>query len=1055
MLGRRIWAGSALLCLLVMSVLAAQAREFEIKLRSRSFTPEATTRMARTYLASLERERGHLMLQMMTPNDRWERARLEEAGVVFLQYVPDNTWFVSAPADLFTRPIAERAIRWAGPLVSEDRLHPRLQQDVPRRWAQAPDGRWRLYVRFFRDVAPRDAGELLTSLGIEVTHGYRALRAFEVLCAPEALDALVEDDRVMWVRETTPPPVEANDGNRANTHAEELQSAPYLLDGDGVVVAIWDSDLVDEEHPDFFGRLVLGEGGGTSDHGTHCAGSIGGDGSNSETHGGTELQWRGMAPGATILSYDWGNPIDEYDPAINTYGASVSSNSWIFGVDDSNCDTYGDYDFLAPEYDEVITGLYGPPITICFAAGNERDDGDCGMMGPPYLNYGVIPPPGTAKNMITVGAIHSNNDAMTQFSSWGPMDDGRIKPEVVAPGCQSNGDAGVTSTLPGGSYTSWCGTSMATPTASGCIALLQEAYLDSLGELPPPSLVKAIMINTARDLGNEGPDYAYGFGAIDVRKAVDEMKAGAFLVDEIEFGAQNSHYFEVLPGTDRLNVTLCWSDPAAAAGAYPTLINDLNLKLIDPDLNQYYPWVLDPSNPSSPATTGQNHRDVVEQVTVENPMPGRWTARVTASDLPEGPQAYSLSGTIPEPPCEGVVVRVPAEYLTIAAAIAAAQDCDTILVAPNTYTESLTIPKPLTLLSEGGPEATVIQASFFQRAIAISANATIDGFTIRGGVTLGSFPGGHGGGIFSVDASPTIRNCIVRGNIAEHAGGGIFTLGGVPTVEACVVDSNQANDDGAGIYMQGAQGGLIAGCIVHHNTCNGDGGGVSLLSNVVAIHHNTIADNVAAGVGGGMHLRTSISVALTANIVASNSAPSVGGIACDGTETLSCNDIWNNGEDTLDCPAGTDDFSADPMFCDPETGDYGIPLESPCAAANSPGDCGRVGALDAADCEMIDVAGGASGVPARFAVYAAVPNPLTRSTQIRFDLPERRSVSLRIYDVTGRLVRDLVDAPMNAGTYVRAWDGRDAGARVVASGIYFYRLSAGADLVTRKLVVLP
>src|SRR6185295_1088189 len=128
---------------------------------------------------------------------------------------------------------------------------------------------------------------------------------------------------------------------------------------------------------------------------------------------------------------------------------------------------------------------------------------------------------------IVVGAINSNDNSMTNFSSWGPVDDGRLRPDVVAPGCQTNGDNTVTSTafadpnnngvLDAGettnTYTGMCGTSMATPAVAGTLALVIQQWRATMGAgtRPLPHTAKALLAHTATDLGNVGPDFANGF----------------------------------------------------------------------------------------------------------------------------------------------------------------------------------------------------------------------------------------------------------------------------------------------------------------------------------------------------------------------------------------------------------------------------------------------------------------------------------------------------------------------------------------------------------------
>jgi subtilisin family serine protease len=190
-----------------------------------------------------------------------------------------------------------------------------------------------------------------------------------------------------------------------------------------------------------------------------------------------------MAPGAEIVSYgfeqpgglqqgflytDPGDLEDDYTEAISLYGADLSNNSIGTNVASNGypCDWTGNYGATGALIDEVVRGALGSPFRVVWANGNERGSSSCGT------SYQTTAPPSCAKNSLTVGALNSNNDSVTSFTSWGPCDDGRLKPDVSAPGCQSNGDGGVTSCSSSGGYTVKCGTSMASPTAAGVSALL-------------------------------------------------------------------------------------------------------------------------------------------------------------------------------------------------------------------------------------------------------------------------------------------------------------------------------------------------------------------------------------------------------------------------------------------------------------------------------------------------------------------------------------------------------------------------------------------------------
>lgn len=1054
---RHLVPGALALALAVVALpaMGATAPTFELSLESRTFVPEPGVEAAREYLRARPAAEGHVLVQLRNPGDASERRVLEGLGVELVQYLPRDTWVARVPADVLEG-MGSELLRWAAPLEPADRLHRRLREAEPPVYARTADGRYRLIVRFWRDVAVDEARAVLAGMDAAIETEVDFLRSFDVVVAPEHLQTLAEHDLVQWVQEGNPPKITMNDSNRENVGADTLNDPPYDLDGDGVTAAVWDSGALDSTHPDFGARLTVADGASPTNHATHVGGTLGGNGINSQSHGGSQRQWAGMAPGTTLISYDWTNPVAEHDEAINVYGASISQNSWSFTIDEGdfdNCDSYGDYDANAANYDDLVRGVVGGPLVLCWSAGNERDDGDCGMMGFPYENYGVIGPPATAKNNICVGAIRSDTDGMADFSSWGPMDDGRLKPDLVGPGSQASDDFGVTSTFPGGGYGTYSGTSMSTPTVSGIVALLQQAYQDSLGSLAAPALIKALLCNTARDLGRTGPDYAFGHGAVDAVAALAQLQEGSVVTSELADEVDVAEFeFDVQPGDDRAQVTLCWIDPPASPGATETLINDLDLVLVDPLGGEHLPWRLSPAVPAADAVRAANHRDPVEQVTVDDPTPGTWLARVTATDLPDGPQAFALAGTSPEPPCAGSVILVPDTFSTIQAAVNAAGYCDTVLVGPGTYEEMITISERVILVAENGPGVTTIQAPFFQKAMILENDAIVDGFTFTGGASFGGYPAGYGAAMFIEGVSPTVKNCVFTTNIAGNAGGAVFALGGTPRFEACVFDSNLTQGDGAAIALQNPNGAIITGNVFFDGEAESEGGAVHVQGGSASITNNTFAQNLAGEAGGAVFVTSSATVDFSNNIVAGNDAPSAGGVRCTASTTLACNDFWNNGEDTVDCAAGTGDFAADPDFCDAAADDYRIPLDSPCAPDQT-GGCGLVGALDPVECEVVAVDDPVAGLPTVFGVQSVIRGA-DGVTRVSLDLPEAADVRLSVYDVSGRLVRDAHRGRLEAGTKLLVWDGTSAAGARVASGLYFLEVVTGAgQRVTEKLVL--
>jgi hypothetical protein len=462
------------------------------------------------------------------------------------------------------------------------------------------------------------------------------------------------------------------------------------LNGNAYLIGIWDGGGVRTTHQEFGGRVTIMDGAALSDHGTHVGGTM--------VASGFQNAARGMAGQATLRSYDWTDDYAEMATEAAS-GLTLSNHSygWNRGWNSSGGNMYwwgttsisatedylfGFYDATARDLD--IVAFNAPNYLIVWAAANDRNDT---WSGGHYVRDGggnwiwstatrdqdggadgfdCIPQQGIAKNILTVGAVEDipggyttpASVVATDFTSWGPADDGRIKPDIAANGASlySSSSAG------NASYNNKSGTSMAAPSVTGTLALLQEHYTNVRGRAMSAAALKGLVINTADEAGpNDGPDYMFGWGLLDAVGAADKItqddNEGGLIVQGVLNNGQTIDYTYYSDGSE-INVTLCWTDPAGtptAASLNPSalmLVNDLDFRVIGSVT--YLPWQANRTFPSSAAYKSDNTRDNVETVNVKNPPPGYYTLRINHKGaLSGGQQAYAMIVTgLSVPPAE-------------------------------------------------------------------------------------------------------------------------------------------------------------------------------------------------------------------------------------------------------------------------------------------------------------------------------------------------------------------------------------------------------------------
>lgn len=629
-----------------------------------------------------QRGRAHVWVQFVETIDPAERKALREQGVTLLESIGGRAWRASVSLAGLKTLSGSAAVRWAD--VPRHKADPQTLKGDPRVYQLRGEGQLGYIVTFYADVdlaAARDAvsrhGGLITRAGDE---RFAIIRSLEIVLEPDAVPALLEEDPVAWLEPVPPPNVPLNRSAQAMSRVDRVQAPPYDLSGSGIAAGVWDFGAV-QEHGDLAGRVRIRDGAGIrGDHPTVVAGALAGDGSG-------DAAAEGMAPGASIQSFDWDDDFSEMRRAARTDGepprVRVSNHSYgpAIGwwrrcgmaqvIGDQSL--FGQYTDLSRSLDSIVTG---DDLVIVQAAGNHADErdpdpssppddpDDCRQSGLPGL-ADCVGPRGSAKNVITVGAARRSSATRVEravFSSVGPTDDGRIKPDLVADGWQlftTTTDRFYDSNCDGaddfpGVYGRASGTSLSAPVVSGIVALLMEEA-NRLGLPLAASSYKAALIQSA----DAEPNYQMGWGVADAQEAVDLLRHPfGPCVDEQRVSRTGTAGevrlpIEVAEGQRTLKVTIAWSDPPAAAGRAATLVNDLDLVLVAPDGATFRPWLLNPADPRAAARrAAAGERDTinnVEKVTVRAPTPGLWQARISASRLETPTQLVSIAGACTDP----------------------------------------------------------------------------------------------------------------------------------------------------------------------------------------------------------------------------------------------------------------------------------------------------------------------------------------------------------------------------------------------------------------------
>jgi hypothetical protein len=879
-------------------------------------------------------------------------------------------------------------------------------------------------------------------------------------------------------------------------------------------LGIWDGGGVRTTHQELTGRATqMDTPGGTSGHSTHVAGTM--------IASGVQSNAKGMSYQGKLTCYEWTDDSSEMAIAAGN-GMKVSNHSysyitgwnynsgngkwyWWGDTDISQTEDYyfGFYDYAAQDWDQIAHDA--PYYTIVASAGNDRGDTGPGPGGGHYVwdnvsgtwvwstttrdpdggsdGYDCLDHCAIAKNVIAVGAVNDipngysspSDVVMTSFSNWGPADDGRIKPDLVANGAGLYSCYNTSNTA----YLTASGTSMASPNLSGSLNILIHHYeATHSGTTPLASTMKAVLIQTADEAGaNPGPDYVFGWGLMNTLKAANLIvadSANPFFIREdfLSNGQQDTLYF-TSDGASPIRVSLAWTDPPAtppSPSLNPTtlmLVNDLDLRLRHMESSTtYLPYVLNPSNPSGAAATGDNVWDNAEQIHVASPSSGHYMVTVSHKGILSANQWYSIvaatnmTTTAPDltPPVVTVVRPNGGEVFYVGS-----EDTIRWIATDDVGVDSVSI----YYSTDGG-------ASFPH---------TIATGEVNDSTYLWAVPG---------TLSDTCRVKVVAYDAALNQGGdvsdGNFTIAPPDTTppEVTVVRPN-----GGEVFYPGAEDTVrwvatddvgVDSVSIYYST---DGG---------ASFPYTIA---TGEVNDSTYLWTvpeTLSETCRVKVVAYDAALNQGSDVSDGNFTIASPPDITPPEVTVVRPNGgevfyvgsedtirwiaTDDvgvdsvsiyYSTDGGASFPYTIAAGEPNDSVYAwtVPDTPADSCIVKIVaydpslntgeDASD-TLFSIQGQVgtktvTGV-SRFDLLQNYPNPFNPVTRIEYSLGERARVFLRIYDISGKTVKTLVDETVSPGKHSILWNGEDESGIPVASGVYICRLEAQGKTAASKIVLL-
>lgn len=617
------------LLVLFFPALVIAKTPYAIKLKSTTIVlkPQEGNNLLSKVIDDLENP--YAIVQFYSTPSNSDKKILNENGVDLLEYLP-NTAFLSRLNSLSSSTLKSLNIRAIIPYKKEYKFSKFISINEHPDWTLKTNGKVALMIESHLDINQTEFVSVLERKGIAITYSDPSGIYFEVLVNQNKIEDLALLEEIKFIDYIQAPPEKDDDRGRS-LHRGNLLDADHPMgrkyDGSGVSIAIADDGAIGP-HIDFTGRVTQYV---TFDNGTH------GDMTSGIAIGAGNLDptIRGAATGAFLHYYNIGGypHISNAVSNLNNRDVVITSTSYSEGCNAGYTSTTRTVDQQTRQ---------NPELLHVFSAGNSAAS-SCG-----FNAYGAGIPWGTitggrkqGKAVIATGNLDYTG-TLTNSSSRGPASDGRIKPDICSNGTNQ------LSTDPNNNYSPGGGTSAAAPGIAGIAAQLYQGYRSLNNDDDPESgLIKSVMLNTARNLGNKGPDFYYGWGRINAHRAMKLIEENRYTDSTVSTNDSNIHTINIPNDLLELRFMVYWTDYEASTVAAQALVNDIDIKVVTPNGDTIFPWILDPSpNQSSlisPATKGVDTLNNVEQVFIDSAQAGDYKVLVNGTSIPQGPQKYFLS----------------------------------------------------------------------------------------------------------------------------------------------------------------------------------------------------------------------------------------------------------------------------------------------------------------------------------------------------------------------------------------------------------------------------